>query len=391
MPPRVEQLAATRAVAARAWWISPTLTRRRTSSMNPRFDSSRLNWKREYRRDIRESAIDALLDILEAQREPAVRREAIALLEEILPAQLATGGFGAVARILRELRTVANRAKDMDESLHEAVLSFEHRLSSPEILDQVFRILADHETHPTDEDIGEVLRELKPAALPVVLAHLGRITDPGIRRTLESSVDAIARMQPDALVTLVKTAPPDVLISALALAARLGIVQVVPAIVEHLRAGDPPLRLAAVRALGELNTPTAIAAIEAAVGDPERNVRQAALTLLLARGGSGGLVKRLDTMLFDGADRGWERSEQRAMFEAYGSLAGAPGIARLAELLEPRGMFRRRAPADTMASALFALSKIRTPQARAVVERFSADKEPVVRSAANAALREWAS
>jgi HEAT repeat protein len=344
----------------------------------------------EYRRDIRESAIDALLDILEMQQDAAVRREAIGLLEEILPAQLATGGFAAVARILRELRVIATRANALDDSLQGAVLSFEQRLSSTEILEQLFRVLADHAVHPATEDVGEVLRELRPAALPVVLAHMGRVVDPAVRRTLESSVDAIARTQPDALTALLKSGPEDALVPAIALAARLGIVQVVPAIIEHLHTGDEPLRLAAVRALGELNTPTAIAAIESALDDPERGVRQSALALLLARGGSGGLAGRLESLLFDGAGQAWERSEQRAMFEAYGAAAGNAAVPRLTALLEPRGVFRRRAAADVLASALFALGRVRTSEARVVVQRFVADKEPVVRSAANSTLREWA-
>ncbi len=343
----------------------------------------------EYSRDIRGAAIDALLDVLEAQREPAVRREVIALLEEILPTQLAVGGFRAVARILRELRMISARAPGLDEELHRAVLSFEERLSTPEILEQLFRVLTDHAARTTDEDIGEVLRELKPAALPVVLSHLGRVIDANARRVLEASVDVMARSQPEALAALIRGGPDNVLVPAIALASRLGLAQLVPVIVEHLRTGDGMVRLAAVRALGELGTPTAVAALETALDDPERGVRQAALALLLARGGSGGLQQRLETMLFDAPDVEWERSERRAIFEAYGTVAGAASVPRLRELLEPRGVFRRRISADVRASALFALAKVRSADARQVVERFTADKEPVVRSAANAALRDW--
>ena len=343
----------------------------------------------EYRRDIRQAAIDALLDILESQRDPAIRHEAIALLDQILPTQLSVGGFRAVARILRELRMISARAQGLDEDLHRAVLSFEERLSSPEILEQLFRVLADLAVRPADEDVGEVLRELKPTALPVVLAHLGRIVEPGARRVLETSVDAIARTDPDALAALIRGGAEDTLVPAIALAARLGLAQLVPAIIEHLHAGDEPVRLAAVRALGDLGTPTAIAAIEIALDDPERGVRQSVLALLLARGGSRGLLQRLEAMLFDEVERDWERSERRALFEAYGTVAGTAAISRLRELLEPRGVFRRRVSPDVRASALFALAKVRTPEAQEVIQRFSSDKEPVVRSAANAALRDW--
>ncbi|MES1259688.1 MAG: HEAT repeat domain-containing protein, partial [Gemmatimonadota bacterium] len=208
-------------------------------------------------------------------------------------------------------------------------------------------------------------------------------------RTLESSVEAIARTRPEALSALIDAGPGDALAPAIALAARLGLAPVVPAIVKHLQSGDIALRLVAIRALSELGTPTAVTAIEGALADPERSVRQAALTALMARGGSGGLMARLEAMLFgaEGAER--ERSERRALFEAYGALAGPAAIPRLREIFEPRGLFRRRPAADVLASALFSLARIATPEARLLVEQCVADKDPVVRGAANAVLRDW--
>ena len=94
-------------------------------------------------------------------------------------------------------------------------------------------------------------------------------------------------------------------------------------------------------------------------------------------------------MLFAGTEREWERSERRAIFEAYGAMAGAPAVPKLKELLEPRGVFRRRVSADVRASALFGLAKVGNLAARSVVEQCTTDKEPVVRSAANTALRDW--
>jgi HEAT repeat protein len=78
------------------------------------------------------------------------------------------------------------------------------------------------------------------------------------------------------------------------------------------------------------------------------------------------------------------------MFEAWGQLTGAPAVDRLRELLEPKGIFKRRHPADVRACALFALGKVRTLEARMLVDQYTADPEVVVRSAANAVLREWA-
>ena len=343
----------------------------------------------EYARDIRGTALDALLDILEAQREDAIRREVLELFESILPAQLASGGFRAVAHVVRELRLIASRADELDAGLQEGILSFEERLSQPDILEQLFRVLDDPVTRPPEEDIGEVLRELKPSALPLVLTHLGRTIDPAVRRALEPGVEALVRAEPRILAALLESGPAETVEPAIAIAVRLGLSQLVPSIVGRLESGPTPIRLAAVRALGVFGTPTSISAIETVLTDPDRTVRQTAVAVLMERGGSRGLLPQLESMLFDGKEHGWERSERRAMFEAYGQLAGAGGIPKLAELLEPRGLFRRKESPEVRACALFALGKIRTFDARLLADKFTADKEPVVRSAANSILRDW--
>ncbi len=343
----------------------------------------------EYRRDIRDAAIAALLDILESQADPAVRREVVDLLDEVLPGQLSTGGFRAVARILRELRVIAARAAGLDQDLHRAVLSFEERLSTPEVLEHLFSVLEDMTRRPADDDIGEVMRELKPTALPIVLGHLGRIADPAVRRVLESSVESIARSRPQAISEIFDAGDDATLIPAIALVGRLGLTQLLPAIIGYLETGDEATRAAAVRVLGDFGTPTAVAAIEKALADPERGVRQLALTLLMERGGSGGLLRQLDALLFDDDERAWERSERRTLFEAYGQIGTESALPRLRDILEPRGLFRRKRSPEVRACAIFALGKVRTFDARMLVDRFTADREPVVRSAANAVLRDW--
>lgn len=343
----------------------------------------------EYRRDIRRAAIDALLDILETQRDAGVRREVVELLEEVLPTQLAMGGLGSVAHILRELRVVIARAPELDESLHAAMLSFEERLSEPAMLEQLFRVLEDGAARGEEQDAAAVIRELKPTALPHILVHLGKTADPVVRRLLEPSVEALARAQPAVLTAILEEGPREAVEPALGIAGRLKLTTLVPAITARLRDEDELVRTAAVRALGLLETPSAIEGVEQALGDPERGVRQAALGILVARGGSRNAEARVAELIFNGKDLDLERSERRALFEAWATFAGTGAIPRLQELLEPRGLFRRLAPAEVRACAIYALARVRTFEARLVVDRYTADKEAIVRSAANAVLREW--
>jgi HEAT repeat protein len=56
----------------------------------------------------------------------------------------------------------------------------------------------------------------------------------------------------------------------------------------------------------------------------------------------------------------------------------------------PQGLFRRRAPTDARTCAVYALGKLRTAEARLLVEQLATDKELPVRHAAGTVLREWA-
>ncbi len=343
----------------------------------------------EYRRDIRTTAIDALLDVLETINEVDIRREVVSLLEEILPTQLAAGGFGAVAHILKELRGIVARVPGLDQQLHAAILSFETRLSEPAILEQFFRLLDDGGHRGSEGDVGAILRELKPAALPVLLGQIGKTLDPAVRRTLEDGADGLAQADPSLLEAALVSGPPEAIDPAIEAVARLRLSQLVPAVVQHLRSGGEATRLAAVRTLGQIATPSAVSALEAAVMDDDRLVREAALAALMERGGSKGVVTRLEQFLFGATDRDIDRSERRTLYESYARLAGGAAFPRFRELLEPRGLLRRTSPPDIRAAAIYGLAAIGSFEARLLVDRFTGDKEPVVRSAANAVLREW--
>ena len=81
-------------------------------------------------------------------------------------------------------------------------------------------------------------------------------------------------------------------------------------------------------------------------------------------------------------------TEKMAFFEAYGSIAGANGLKALSAILLQRGLLKMKEPPETRACAAMALGRIKTPEARDVLQRALDDKELVVRNAVNRALRE---
>jgi len=75
-------------------------------------------------------------------------------------------------------------------------------------------------------------------------------------------------------------------------------------------------------------------------------------------------------------------------FEAFGALVGTKGLPTLEKMLAGKGFLGKKADPETRACAAMALGKVRTPEARAVLERAAQDKEPLVRNAVTRALRE---
>ena len=170
------------------------------------------------------------------------------------------------------------------------------------------------------------------------------------------------------------------------LAGRLRLEPAVPGLGEVLRRGGPDLRLAAVTALAAIASPGALAHLERALEDPERGVRLAGVRVLGERGYRNAL-RRVEAVVMGREVREMDLTEKMAFFEAYGAIAGPAGIAPMRELLEPRGVLRRKVPPQVRACAALALGRIGTPEARAVLEAAAGDKDLIVRNAVNNALR----
>jgi HEAT repeat protein len=75
-------------------------------------------------------------------------------------------------------------------------------------------------------------------------------------------------------------------------------------------------------------------------------------------------------------------------FEAYAMIAGPGALETLAAMLSAGGLFRRKEPPEVRACAALAMGRVRTDEARELLQRYREDKELVVRNAVSRALRE---
>lgn len=342
--------------------------------------------KLEYTRDLRDASLNAIYDLFESQPEEEVREEILGVLETLFPSMLNAGEFRASAAVLRETRALAERAPGLQQAHKERLVKFIAQLSEPAIVSQLMQALDEGTGRPSDADIAELLRELRPGALATLVEWTPRLTSAPVRVLVEAAVQQLASAHQGELLRLLRAGDPESLPGAVELAGRLKLEGAVAGLGDVMGHKDAALRLAATEALVQIGSPGALVLLERAIGDDDRAVRVAALKALSARGYKGAL-RRIEEVVAGKGRKDIDFNERRAFFEAYGAIVGPSGLAVLQDLLVRRGLFRRKQSADVRMCAALGLGRIGSPEARAVLASVAEDNDRQVRNAVAAALR----
>jgi HEAT repeat protein len=219
------------------------------------------------------------------------------------------------------------------------------------------------------------------------VSWLPNLSSEPLRKMLETVSDKLASGNTTEVQRLLRMRESPALSGIVAMCGRLQLHQAVPAFTEVIGHPDPAVRLAAVQTLGQLGTPGALTLLERAIEDADRAVRIAAVRAVGGRGYKGAL-KRVEAVVLGKTTKDMDLTEKMAFFEAYGGIAGANGLKPLSTILLQRGLLKMKEPPETRACAAMALGRIKTAEARELLQRAADDKELVVRNAVNRALRE---
>jgi len=343
----------------------------------------------EYKRDVRGAALNVLFDLMEAQTEGPVRDEVLGVLEQLFPNLLTSRDFRSAAAILRESKLLKDRAANLRLEQGQRLAGFVTRLSEPAIVGQLLQSLDEASNLGLDGDAASVLRELQGSALEPLISWLPNLASAPLKKMLEEVVDKLAGANIAEVHRLLRLPDSSALPGVVALCGRLQLHHAVTGLAEVLSHPDPAVRLAAVQTLGQLGTPGALTLLDKAIDDPDRGVRLAAVRAAGVRGYKGAL-KRVEAVVLGKTLKEMDLTEKMAFFEAYGSIAGANAIKALSSILLQRGLLRMKERPEVRACAAMALGKIKTAEARELLQRAADDKELVVRSAVSRAMREAA-
>jgi len=343
--------------------------------------------EREYGQDLRRNVLAMLFDLLELQTYGTVRAELIGIVENFIPYLLGAGDFRSVAYILREIRVVLERARELIPEHRQTLAALPTRLSQADALAQLLQSLDEATVHPTEEELCETFRELRPEALPTLMAWIPRLTNERVRDLIGTAATRLAQEHAGEVLKAPASPDPAAQLEMVRLAGRLKLPGAPEGMGPLLQSEDRALKLAVVDALTQIASPSALRLLEGAVDDSDRDVRIGAVKFLASRGHRNAFA-RVEGAVTSSKLKDTDLTEKMAFYEAYGTLAGPKGIPVLEKILVAKGLLARKEDPETRACAAMALGKIRTPEARAVLEKVAQDKEALVRNAVSRALRE---
>ena len=343
--------------------------------------------EREYSQDLRRNVLTMLFDLLELQTYGTVRAELISIVENFSPYLLGAGDFRSVAYILRETRAVLQRARELIPEHRKTLEGLPARLSQREALSQLLQSLDEAAVHPTEEELGGLFQELATEALPTLMGWVGKLHNERVKDLVQSAAARLAQANPGEVLKALASDDPGAQLEMVRLAGRLKLPGAPDGMAPLLESEDRGLKLAVVEALTAIASPSALRLLERAIDDVDRDVRIAAVRFLASRGYRNAAT-RVEAIVTGAKLRDADLTEKMAFFEAFGALVGAKGVPTLDKLLVARGLLGKKEDPETRACAAMALGKIRTPEARAVLERAAQDKEVLVRNAVTRALRE---
>jgi hypothetical protein len=335
------------------------------------------------------NVLNALFDILELQTYGSVREDGATILEMFIPYLLGAGDFRSVAFILGESRALLKSVTGWSDEIRHRYAQLPIRLSEPDAMEQLLRSLDDAHTQPSDDELAELFRELQPEALETILVWLPRLTHDRTKGLLARAVSPLADANPLGVARVLRSSDPKVVLAGLALAGSRKLTAVAGQVGHLLEHDVDRVRVNAAEVLGKLRTPSAMKLLEMSMDSPDREVRVASVTAIGDQRYKPA-QKRLGEILVDKRIRSADVAEKRAFFGAYASIAGPEGIATLISVLTGSRFLQRKADSETRACAVAALGTIGTPQAKTELQKVVRDKDPVVRTAAQRALREAA-
>jgi len=342
--------------------------------------------RKDFSSDMRPPVVASLLDTFEQETDPTVRDEIAGILDNLFLLFLSITQFRAAAFLIREARVTAERASELLIGQRQRLLQLSDRLSDREVLAQLLEALDNTPLRPPQNDLHELLGQLKPAALETILGFVGRSRNNELRSLLESAASKLASAHTAELVRLISSDNQSVSFEAIRRAGAMKTSAAVSALAGVIERATPEMRLLGVAALSEIGSPGALQVLERALMDEDRDIRVATVKVLGMRHHVAAL-RGIEAHIKSKEIRDTTLAEKIAFFEAYGMLCGDDGVPMLSDILNNRRILGGREDNELRACSAMALGRVGTDQAMAALEKALNDRDALVRHAVSRAVR----
>ncbi len=337
--------------------------------------------------DMPRNVLAILLDIFEVQESEKVREEICGILESYMLNLLAAGAYGSVAYLLAETEQLVKRSVGLTSAHRSRLFALPTSLSDPSVLSQLLEALDQSEAIPEQAELDALFEQLRGGVLGTVLGWLKQAQKPELRTALERVAARMASSNSSEMMKLIGSPDPSVAIEAMRRAGELKTAAAVAPLAKVLQQPNVLLRQTAAQTLAEIGSTGSMRLLETALDDDDRDVRIVAVKAIGVRGHRAALP-RVEAVVRGKSVKGADLTEKMAYFEAYSVLARDAGIPPLERLLNRRSFWGRRASPELRACAARALGIIGTADALESLRRATRDRDPMVRSAINRAMRE---
>lgn len=332
--------------------------------------------------------LDALPADVEARRaiaalgnatSPEEQRDAVEKLTALAPQLLAGRDVATVAGAIVALDRLLATAGD--PGLLAAIDRAGAALSDRAVVARMVQLLGEPRGEPERREVlVAAVGALATLSVQLVLdAFIATAVDE--RAPYRAAIRKAADRALEPLQARLADKNPHVVAAAAELMGLTGSPQAVPLLAGLLRHPSDFVREAALLGLAEVGGREVSRPAMPALKDESIAVRIAAVHAIMAGGDPASttvLIRRLEQETDEGV--------QAEMLRAIGRLGGADALDVLAHHAEPGGRLSRRR-ATVRAAAIDGLRHLAHPDARGLLELYSHDKEPLVRKAAEMALK----
>jgi HEAT repeat protein len=330
--------------------------------------------------DVLPTAVEArrALAGLLAAGAPDEQRAALDVLRRLTADLIALRDIGAIAEVIagldRALREIA------DPALQEGIGAVAETLADDAVVERMVARLGEPRVAPAERAhlVSAVGALGAVAAGLVVDAYLN--TPAQLREAYRAVIRAGGERAVEILQNRLASKVPEVAAVAAEFLGLTGSPHAMPLLISTTRHADERVREAALLGLAELGGREVSRPAMPALKDESVLVRAAAARAIAAAGDAGAttvLVRRLEQEADEGV--------LAALLKAIGQLGAKEALEVLARYAVSGG--RPRSTPFLRVAAIEGLGRLDRPEARALLELYTRDKEPTVKRAAEAALR----